>query len=123
MSTMFTYRDLEVWKRAMDLVEHCYRSTTHFPKAEMYALSGQLRRAAISIPSNIAEGHCRRTTKSYINHVSIALGSHGELETCIELADRLGFLSRDEKRNLDDMTGTVGRLLNGLHRALERKLN
>jgi four helix bundle protein len=106
----------------MDLVEQCYRSTASFRKSEMYALSSRLHRAAISIPSNIAEGHCRRTTKSYINHVSIALGSHGELETCIELADRLGFLSRDEKRNLDDMASAVGRLLNGLHRALERTL-
>jgi four helix bundle protein len=88
----------------------------------MFTLSAQLRRAAISIPSNIAEGHCRRTTKSYINHISIALGSHGELETCIDLADRLGFLSTDEKRSLEDLTGAVGRLLNGLHRALERKL-
>jgi four helix bundle protein len=106
----------------MDLVELCYRMTTSFPKSEMYALSSQLRRAAISIPSNIAEGHCRRTTKSYINHVSIALGSHGELETCIELAGRLGLLSKDEQQNLVDMTDVIGRLLNGLHRALERKL-
>ena len=106
----------------MDLVEECYRSTTPFPKSETYALSGQLRRAAISIPSNIAEGHCRRTTKSYINHVNIALGSHGELETCIEVAARLGFVSVAERQKLLDMTDSVGRLLNGLRCALERKL-
>jgi four helix bundle protein len=105
----------------MDLVEQCYRSTASFPKSEMYALSSQLHRAAISIPSNIAEGHCRRTTKSYIYHVNIALGSHGELETCIELAGRLGLLSMAETQRLVDRTGTVGRLLNGLHRALKKK--
>ena len=119
---MFTYRELEVWKLSMDLVEQCYRTTTSFPRSEMYGLSSQLRRAAISIPLNIAEGYCRRTTKSYIHHLSIALGSHGELETCIELAGRLGFLSAEQKQGLADATGTVGRLLNGLHRALQSKL-
>lgn len=118
----FTYRDLEVWQLGTDLVERCYRATASFPKSELYGLSSQLRRAAISIPANIAEGHCRRTTRAYANHVSIAIGSHGELETCIELGARLGFLSADERARLLVVSDSVGRLLNGLYRALARKI-
>ena len=76
MSTPFTYRDLDAWKFGMDLVEQCYRVTANFPKSELYGLTSQMRRAAISIPSNVAEGRCRHSTKVYINHVDIALGSH-----------------------------------------------
>lgn len=107
----------------MDLVEQCYRSTAAFPKSEVYGLTSQIRRAAVSIPSNVAEGHCRRSTKAYANHVSIALGSHGELETCLELAARLGFLATPEQTRMLAMTDSVGRLLSGLHQALERKLS
>ena len=81
----------------MDLVEVCYKTTAAFPRAELYGLTSQLRRAAVSIPSNVAEGHGRRTTKAYLNHVSIAIGSHAELATCIELAGRLDFLPPSEQ--------------------------
>ena len=82
-----------------------------------------MRRAAVSIPTNVAEGYCRKSlTKVYLNHVSIALGSHGELETCIEIASRLGFLRDQEKKQLLVPCDSVGRLLNGLHRSLEAKL-
>jgi four helix bundle protein len=117
-----TYRDLDVWQSAIGLVEACYRSTAEFPRAELYGLTSQLRRAACSIPSNLAEGYCRRKTKPYANHVSIALGSHGELETCIEVATRLGYMSVDENASLMHKCDSVGRLLNGLFNALERKL-
>ena len=93
MTIPFTYRDLEAWQRGMDLVECCYRISADFPKAELYGLTSQIRRAAVSIPSNVAEGRCRKSTAVFANHVDIALGSHGELETCLELAERLGFLS------------------------------
>jgi four helix bundle protein len=117
------YRDLDTWKQGMDLVERCYRVTGDFPRSELYGITTQLRRAAVSIPSNVAEGHCRRhSTKAYANHVSIALGSHGELETCIELACRLGFLAKHEAPGLQMASDSVGRLLSGLHRSLERKL-
>ena len=122
MPTTFTYRDLDVWKQGMDLVEQCYRTTAGFPSFELYGLTSQLRRAAVSIPSNVAEGHCRRTTKAYANHVSIALGSHGELETCIELSARLGFLKTLEATRLLTSADSVGRLLNGLYRSLEARL-
>src|SRR5687767_4368955 len=97
-----SHRDLETWQQSMTLVEECYRVTTSFPNSELYGLTSQLRRAACSIPSNVAEGHCRRSTKVYANHVSITLGSHGELETCLEIALRLGFLSEPEKRKLSE---------------------
>jgi four helix bundle protein len=122
MPTPVVYSDLETWKLAMDLVEHCYRVSTIFPRAELYGLTSQLRRAAVSIPCNVAEGYCRRTTKVYANHVSIALGSHGELETCIELAYRLGFLSSTERPALDTDCAAVGRLLSALYRSLEEKI-
>jgi four helix bundle protein len=83
------YKQLDVWQLSMTFVEECYKATAGFPREELYGLTSQIRRAAVSIPSNVAEGHCRRTTKVYANHVSIALGSHGEIETCIELAHRL----------------------------------
>jgi len=123
MPRPFTDRDLDAWKHGMQLVEHCYRSTAPFPKSELYGLTSQLRRAAISIPANLAEGHCRRTTKAYANHVSIAIGSHGELETCVELSWRLGFLSVEERVRILAVSDTVGRLLNGLYRVLAAKVS
>ena len=88
----FTYRDLDVSKQGMDLVEAAYKSTESFPKSEQLGLTSQMRRAAISIPANIAEGHSRRTTRAYLNHVSVAIGSQAELETHIELSQRLGYI-------------------------------
>jgi four helix bundle protein len=116
-----THRDLEVWQRAMILVERCYRETKSFPQDERFGLTGQLRRAAVSVPSNVAEGACRLTTKAFINHVSIALGSLAEIETCVEIALRLGYLPDASAKVLYEMSGTVGRLLNGLLRALRFK--
>jgi len=122
MTPPFTYRDLDVWKLGMALVEQCYRGTASFPRSELYGLTNQLRRAAVSVPANVAEGHCRGTTKAYANHVNIARGSHGELETCIELAFRLGFLPPEDRKRLLAASDSVGRLLTGLSRALARKL-
>ncbi len=122
MPTLFTFRDLDVWKQGMDLVEICYKTTGTFPRSELYGLTGQLRRAAVSMPSNVAEGHGRRTTKAYLNHVSIALGSHAEFSTCLELAGRLGFVSAREKDSITALSDSVGRLMYGLHRALAHKV-
>ena len=116
------YRNLKVWIEAMTLVETCYRTTASFPREEMYGLTSQIRRAACSIPTNLAEGHCRRTTKAYANHVSIALGSHGEVETCLEISARLGFLSDTRKKEILVNCDSVGRMLNGLYSSLERKM-
>jgi four helix bundle protein len=122
MPTTFTYRDLDVWKQGMRLVEDCYRATVVFPASELYGLTSQVRRAAVSIPANVAEGRCRRTTKAFTSHVRIALGSLGELETCIDLSGRLGFLKSTEAARLLASAGSVGRLLSALHRSLNAKL-
>jgi four helix bundle protein len=122
MASSSAYRKLETWQYAMTFVENCYKATQRFPREEMYGLTSQLRRAAVSIPSNVAEGYCRRSTKVYANHVSIALGSHGELETCTELALRLGFLTKAEYSDLEAQLGSIGRLLNALHQSLEERI-
>jgi four helix bundle protein len=122
MPKPFTYRDLVVWKLGMELAERCYKATADFPKSELYGLTGQLRRASVSIPSNLAEGHARRSTKAYLNHVSIAIGSQAEFATCIELAARLGFLTQADRDRIVSVSDSVGRLLYGLHRALKLKV-
>jgi four helix bundle protein len=121
-AVMGGYRDLHVWQRAMDLVVDSYDHTNGFPRSEQYGLASQIRRAAVSIPANIAEGHCRRTTRAYLNHVSIALGSFGELQTCIEIATRLQFVSTSSSEKWIAPCDEVGRLLYGLHRSLEAKI-
>jgi len=86
-----SYRDLEVWQLGLDLVETIYRYTAEFPRSETYGLTAQMRSAAVSIPSNIAEGQARSSSKEFLHFLSIALGSLAELETQIELATRLGY--------------------------------
>src|SRR5215510_5282912 len=88
-----SFRDLRVWQAGMDLVEQVYLLTQQFPKHEMYGLASQMQRAAISIPSNIAEGHTRTHSKEYLHHLSIARGSLAELQTQLEIALRLKYCS------------------------------
>lgn len=116
------YRDLEVWQQAMDLVMDVYRETSQFPGHEIYALTSQLRRAAVSIASNIAEGQGRRTTKEFLNHLSIARGSLLEVQTQIEIAYRLEYLKLPNAQSVHQQITIVARLLNGLIRALEKRL-
>ena len=113
-----TYRELEVWQTAMALVEKCYSETSRFPNDERFGLTGQLRRAAVSVPSNVAEGSRRLTSQAFINHLGIALGSLAEVETCVEIAARLGYLPLSNAAGLQELSGSVGRLLSGLVRAL-----
>src|SRR5205809_7674677 len=121
MAAIKSFRDLEVWQAAMKLAEICYTKTSSFPSRETYGLADQIRRAAVSIPSNIAEGHSRRTLQAYLNHLSIALGSQSELETQVELSTRLGFLSEQSGKEILQIAGQVGRMLHALIQALERK--
>ena len=121
MAKTFTFRDLEAWQQGMELVERCYDLTRSFPRSELYGLAGQLRRAAVSIPANLAEGHGRRSTRAFLNHVSIAIGSHAEAATCIELARRLGFMNGVAADEVVERSNTVGRLLYGLYSALASK--
>jgi four helix bundle protein len=87
-----SYRDLRVWQMGMDLAEHCYLVTQGFPQAEVYGLTSQLRRAAVSVPANIAEGYGREYRKEYIHFLRVAQGSLKELETHLILASRIGYL-------------------------------
>ncbi len=105
----------------MQLVENAYEVTKLFPSDERFGLTSQIRRSAVSVPANIAEGACRRTTNAFVNHVSIALGSHAEFETCVEIAFRLGYLTGQKKVDLLSVSNSTGRLLNGLLHALEAK--
>ncbi len=114
MSTITGYRDLDVWRKSMDLVERSYQLTERFPRAEEFGLRAQMRRAAISIPSNIAEGHGRSSTAEYVHHLSIAHGSLMELETQVQISARLGLISDKEMSPFLDSSAEIGRMLNAL---------
>jgi four helix bundle protein len=115
------YRDLVVWQRAMDLVTATYRLTASFPRDEKYGLVQQLNKAAVSIPSNIAEGHGRDHLGDYLHHLSVANGSLMELETQLMIAGRLEYLSRDVEERILAHAAEVGRMLSGLVRALRKR--
>jgi four helix bundle protein len=115
------YSELVVWQKAMDLVTDIYRVTATFPSEERFGLLSQARRAAVSIPSNIAEGHGRKATGAYVNHLSIAYGSLVELETQIQIAVRLNFVNLDESSRLLSKTDEIGKMLTGLRKSLTEK--
>jgi four helix bundle protein len=112
------YRDLVAWQKAMDLCEKVYRYSKSLPKDEQYGLTTQLRRCAVSIPSNIAEGQGRGTDKEWARFLSIAYGSLRELETQVLIAGRLGNIDQPTVDKLLGLAGEVGRLINGLRRSL-----
>lgn len=114
------YQELIVWQKAMDLVEKVYGASRSFPREEIYGLTSQIRRAVVSIPSNIAEGQGRRTTPDFVRHLSIAYGSLREVETQIIIAARLNYLERSKCQELTKATAEVGRLINGLVSSLGR---
>jgi four helix bundle protein len=115
-----SYRDLEVWQKSMDLVVECYQLTGHFPKSEVYGLSSQLQRSAVSVPANIAEGRQRRHSKEFIQHLSIAYGSLAELETHLQIACRLDYLYDKQLKSLMDKTIKIGKMINGLRKSLQK---
>ena len=115
-----TYQELIVWQKAMDLVELVYKSSRGFPREEVYGLTSQIRRAAVSIASNIAEGQGRRTTPDFLRHLSIAYGSLLETETQLLIAQRLKYLAKPSLDDVMKQTAEVGRLLNGLMASLSR---
>ena len=120
MPKPLNYRDLDVWKHSMDLVIAVYTLTREFPRSEFYGLTDQLRRAASSVPSNIAEGNGRLYRKEYAHHVSIARGSISELSTYLEVAQRLGYVTRTQVAPLLKQAEDISRMLLMLMRALER---
>ena len=119
--TIQNFRDLRVWQAGMDLVEFVYRATLAFPQSELYGLTSPMRRAAVSIPSNIAEGHAREHTKEYLNHLSIAQGSLAELETQLEIAARLHYLSTELLEAGFAQAAALGKQLYALRNALLKK--
>jgi four helix bundle protein len=115
------FRELDVWNLAMDLVVDVYRITKNFPTEEKYGLTSQIRRAAVSVPSNIAEGQGRRTAGEFLNQLSVARGSLMELRTQLEIALRLDFMSELQFEPLQASANRVGKLMNGLMNSLESK--
>jgi four helix bundle protein len=113
---------LIVWQKTIVLVEEVYRATNSFPKTEIYALTNQIRRAAVSIPSNIAEGQGRSSTREFLHFLSVAQGSLMELETQIIIAQQLGYLEKSQEACLLDHSAEVSRMLSGLRSSLNKKL-
>jgi four helix bundle protein len=114
-----SYRDLRVWKEAMDLVVQWYEATKAFPREEMFGLETQIRRAASSVPANIAEGYGRESTGSYAHFLRTARGSLKELETHLLLATRVGLMPEAKSEPLIQESDVVGRMLRGLTRSIE----
>lgn len=117
MASTDSFRDLQVWQESMTLVEEIYSLTQRFPVEERFGLTAQLRRAAVSIPSNIGEG-ARRRHGAYRFHVEVALGSQAEIEVQLEVARRLSMCDAASYERLMDRVSRVGRMLNGLRSSL-----
>jgi four helix bundle protein len=114
-----SFRSLKVWRLSMTLVEEIYSVSSKFPRYEQFGLTSQIRRASVSIPSNIAEGKRRKRQLVYLNHLDIALGSQGEVEVQLEIAKRVGFLVPHDYDRIQSMVEEVGRMLNGLITAVQ----
>jgi len=117
-----SYRELIVWQKSMDLVRSVYELTKKFPNEERFGLSSQVRRAAVSVPSNIAEGQGRNSTKEFLRHLSISYGSLMETETQILIAEMQAYVTADECESLLLRSAEIGRMINGLAHSLEKKL-
>jgi four helix bundle protein len=116
-----SYKELNVWQKAYQLYIAIYKITKDFPKEERYGLTAQIRRAAVSVPSNIAEGYGRKTTPEYIQSLYIAYGSHCELETQIMVSKDLGYIKSDDFQELQREIGEVERMLKALIKSLQNK--
>ena len=122
MPSSRSFRDLDVWRESMSLVEDVYSITRGFPRDERFGLTSQLRRAAVSIPSNIGEGVRRRCRGDLRYFLRVALGSQGELEVQLEIASRLKYCSDAEYQRLMNRTTAVGRMLSGLLASQEKRV-
>ncbi len=116
------YRDLIAWQKSVDIVEMVYDVTKSFPREEAYILTSQIRRAAISVPANIAEGSSRSSTKEFIRFLNIAMGSLKELETHFIISERLKLINATGVQNLIAKTDEVGRIIYFLRSSLTKKL-
>lgn len=120
---MQSYRELLVWQKSMDMAEACYQLTAEFPRDEMYGMTAQIRRAAVSVPANIAEGHGRENTGSFVQFLRVAQGSLKELETNLVLAARVRLVSAERTAPLLGECETTGKMLRSLIRSLQAKRN
>ena len=114
MAKVKTYKDLVVWQKSMDMTAMLYQLVKKLPKEETYALSDQMRRAAISVPSNIAEGFGRSSTKEYLHFLFISYGSICELETQLILSSRINYLSKNETQPVMDLLSEIGKMINAI---------
>ena len=114
------YRKLEVWKESINFAVYIYKICKKFPKEELYGISSQLKRASYSIPSNIAEGAARQTKREFIQFLYIAQGSSSEVATFLEICKELGWISKEEKTNLDIKLANISKMLTGLIKSLKR---
>jgi four helix bundle protein len=117
------HKKLNAWSDAVDLAQQIYRVTERFPSNEQFGLTSQIRRAAVSIPSNIPEGAARQTKKEFLNFLHIAKGSLSELDTQLEIARRLEYLDQTRWETLDERLERIDRMLSGLVRSLRRRNN
>jgi four helix bundle protein len=115
------FKQLVVWQKAYELTLETYRLSKLFPQKEMYGLTSQMQRAAVSVPANIAEGYERKHRKEYLNFLHISRGSLGELETYLSLAKDLGYLTSDDFEQIDGKRIETGRLLRGLIKSLQKE--
>lgn len=116
------YRQLIAWQKGMSLVKSVYEISAAFPKEEIYGLTSQIRRAAVSVPSNIAEGQGRNSTREFLHHLSIAYGSLMEVETQILIAGELRYLGVAEIDLVIEQTAETGRVINGLMKSLRERV-
>lgn len=119
---MRPHEKLDVWKKAVDSVVEVYRATERFPREEKFGLTSQIRRAAVSVPANIAEGAARRSSKEFLYFLSNAQGSASEVETELLIANRLGFLGNIEFLKLSERYDAIGRMLTGLTRHIDHEV-
>ena len=120
MSEIKSHKDLEVWKISMDFVTDLYKITNEFPPSELYGLTSQIKRAAVSIPSNIAEGAARKNTKEFIQFLHVSLGSLAEIETQLEISSRLGYIK--QLSSLEQKSTSIRRLIIGLISSLKKRM-
>ncbi|MDP3897540.1 MAG: four helix bundle protein [Mesorhizobium sp.] len=118
---MTSYRDLLVWKAAVELAVECYHTTQLFPKSETYGMTSQIRRASVSIAANIAEGHGREHTGSFVQYLRVAQGSLKELETHLVIVERVGLSAAEDVGRLMKRCDEVGRMMRALIRSLQAR--
>ncbi|MCX6985373.1 MAG: four helix bundle protein [Lentisphaerae bacterium] len=123
MSRIKDFRDLNVWNIGMDITVEIYQFTKDFPEYELYGITSQMRKAAVSIPSNIAEGFARSHNKEYRQFLYISLGSCAELETQVEIAGRLKYLSDNSRKHLIEILQQLGRMLTSLIKCITENIS